>query len=99
MDRRWRGQQGQNALQSLRSFFEYQDSLPVLSSDRRCAAAADVYSTYSCLHAAGRETKVLSSSGANLWYLQVLSNLDVWLEGFISIGHLFQDLSDNSPDI
>ena len=89
MDRRWRGQQGQNALQSLRSFYAYKDSLPVLSSDWRCAAAADVYSTYSCLHAAGRETDVKCSSGATLWYLQVLGKLDVWLEGFSTIDHLF----------
>ncbi|KAA6419946.1 MAG: hypothetical protein FRX49_10136 [Trebouxia sp. A1-2] len=33
MDRRWRGQQGQNALQSLRSFYEYKDSLPATAND------------------------------------------------------------------
>lgn len=76
MDRRWRGQQGQDALASLRSFHEYKDTLPDLARDLRCAIPADVYSTYSCLHAAGRVTEVACSPDASLWYLQVRARPD-----------------------
>ena len=77
MDRRWRGQQGQAALKSLQSFYEYRNRLPALAGSQQCASSADIYSTYSCLHAAGRETVPLCSPKQDLIYLQVQGKPEV----------------------
>ena len=71
MDRRWRGSQGQEALASLRSFYEYKEGLPDLSAGLGCATSADVYSVYSCLHAAGKLSEVGCDFGGTFVYLQV----------------------------
>ena len=72
MDRRWRGSQGQEALSSLESFHQYKDKLPHLPAGLGCAAATDVYSVYSCLHAAGKYTQVACDPSGAFHYLQVL---------------------------
>ena len=71
MDRRWRGPQGREALVSLRSFYEYKQGLPDLLAGLGCATPADVYSVYSCLHAAGKMSEVGYDSGGSFVYLQV----------------------------
>ena len=71
MDRRWRGPEGREALASLRSFFEYTEGLPDLLAGLGCATPADVYSVYSCLHAAGKVSEVGNDSGSTFTYLQV----------------------------
>lgn len=71
MDRRWRGPQGQEALASLRSFFDYREGLPDLVAGLGCAASADVYSVYSCLHAAGKLSEVGCDPGGTFIYLKV----------------------------
>ncbi|KAL3161859.1 hypothetical protein ABBQ38_008949 [Trebouxia sp. C0009 RCD-2024] len=72
MDRRWRGPQGQEALKSLSSFHEYKDRLNDLPARLNCATAADVYSVYSCLHAAGKSSQVGCDAGGAFTYLQVI---------------------------
>ena len=71
MDRRWRGSQGREALASLRSFYEYKEGLPDLLAGLGCATSADVYSVYSCLHAAGKVSEVGCDSGGTFIYLHV----------------------------
>ena len=79
MDRRWRGPQGQEALRSLQSFHAYAARLPNLPSGLSCATAADIYSTYSCLHAAGKQTEVACDPGGAFVYLKVLEP-NVWTQ-------------------
>lgn len=77
MDRRWRGPQGQEALKSLSSFHEYKDRLTELPARLRCATTADVYSVYSCLHAAGKPSQVGCDPGGAFIYLQVTHQAQV----------------------
>lgn len=77
MDRRWRGPQGQEALKSLSSFHEYKDRLNDLPARLNCATAADVYSVYSCLHAAGKSSQVGCDAGGAFTYLQVIHQAEV----------------------
>lgn len=82
MDRRWRGQQGQQALSTLQSFFSYKEELPVLAADVGLATPADVYSTHSFLHAKGRRTRVVCNSEGTVLYLVVVPEAEVNLAGF-----------------
>jgi len=86
MDRRWRGQQGQEALKSLRSFHEFKDQVPILATGFHCSSVADVYSTYSCLHAAGREIEVCCSPDPTFVYLQVLCQFEVRTQALLPQG-------------
>lgn len=79
MDRRWRGQQGKAALSSLQSFYAYVGLLPVLAAGSNVATAADVYATYSSLHASGKRTEVFCSPEQTLLYLKVLPEAPVGL--------------------
>ena len=62
MDRRWRGQQGKEALSTLQSFHTYRAQLPVLTAGLGVADPADIYATavYTPLANARKSSAALS---------------------------------------